>query len=84
MSRLKRDLVEDRMSAPVYDHHRFDASQPPWRTISILRLVLVGLSMHSVLDLESERRVVMDWLIAQEPVHSYIADSETVRDSCPP
>ena len=46
MSRLKRDLVEDRMSAPVYDHHRFDASQPPWRTISILRLVLVGLSMH--------------------------------------
>ncbi len=55
-----------------------------WWTTSILRLVLVGLSMHSVLDLESERRVVMDWLIAQEPVHSYIADSETVRDSCPP
>lgn len=36
------------------------------------------------LDLETERRVVMDWLIAQDhqPVHSYVADSETVRDSC--
>jgi hypothetical protein len=38
----------------------------------------------TVLDLKDERRAVSDWLIAadHQPVHSYVADSETVRDSC--
>ncbi|AHF00062.1 DUF4062 domain-containing protein [Thioalkalivibrio paradoxus] len=36
------------------------------------------------LDLEAERRAVMDWLVAagHQPVHSYTAASETVRHSC--
>ncbi len=35
-------------------------------------------------DFDGERRLVMDWLVAQRmlPVHSYVADTETVRDSC--
>jgi len=35
-------------------------------------------------DFEDERRQVMAWLVAQQmlPVHSYVADTETVRDSC--
>lgn len=38
----------------------------------------------TVLDLKNERRAVSDWLIAagHQPVHSYVADSETVRESC--
>lgn len=38
----------------------------------------------TVLDLQAERRAASDWLIAagHQPVHSYVADSETVRDSC--
>jgi len=38
----------------------------------------------TVLDLKDERRAVSDWLIAagHQPVHSYVADSETVRESC--
>ena len=36
------------------------------------------------LDLENERRVVLDWLADNryERRHSYVADSDTVRDSC--
>ena len=35
-------------------------------------------------DLEAERQAVIDWLVAarNQPVHSYVASSETVRDSC--
>lgn len=38
----------------------------------------------TVADLKRERQAVIDWLIAadHQPVHSYVADSETVRDSC--
>ncbi len=38
----------------------------------------------TVLDLKDERRAVSDWLIAadHQPMHSYVADSETVRESC--
>ena len=38
----------------------------------------------TIADLERERRVVMDWLVAagHQPVHSYLPDSDTVRDSC--
>ena len=36
------------------------------------------------LDLEVERRATIDWLVAagHQPVHSYVADSDTVRKSC--
>lgn len=36
------------------------------------------------LDLQAERQAVTDWLVdaGHQPVHSYVADSETVRDSC--
>ena len=36
------------------------------------------------LDLEAERQAVTEWLIAADfqPVHSYFATSETVRESC--
>ncbi|MDP1611188.1 MAG: DUF4062 domain-containing protein [Sulfuritalea sp.] len=35
-------------------------------------------------DLEAERQAVTDWLISADfqPVHSYVASSETVRESC--
>ena len=35
-------------------------------------------------DLKGERQAVIDWLVSadHQPVHSYVADSETVRDSC--
>jgi predicted negative regulator of RcsB-dependent stress response len=38
----------------------------------------------TLLDLKAERRAVMDWLVnaKHQPVHSYTADSETVRASC--
>lgn len=38
----------------------------------------------TVADLEAERRVVMEWLVAagHPPLHSYRPDSETVRESC--
>ncbi len=38
----------------------------------------------TVLDLKDERDAVTRWLIAagHQPVHSYVADSETVRESC--
>lgn len=38
----------------------------------------------TVLDLKAEREAVIHWLIAadHQPVHSYVADGETVRDSC--
>ncbi len=38
----------------------------------------------TLLDLKAERQAVTDWLIAAgfQPVHSYVADNETVRDSC--
>ena len=38
----------------------------------------------TVKDLVNERKAVIDWLLAanHQPVHSYRADSETVRDSC--
>src|SRR5262245_36519609 len=38
----------------------------------------------TVADLDPERRVVMDWLVAagHQPVHSYQPDSDTVRESC--
>src|SRR5215475_13080428 len=38
----------------------------------------------TIADLEQERRAVMDWLVAarHQPVHSYLPNSDTVRDSC--
>ncbi len=38
----------------------------------------------TVVDLKAERQAVIDWLIQarHQPVHSYLPDSETVRDSC--
>ena len=38
----------------------------------------------TLLDLRAERQAITDWLIAAgfQPVHSYVADSETVRESC--
>src|SRR5689334_19351566 len=38
----------------------------------------------TVADLRRERRAVMEWLVAarHQPVHSYLPDSDTVRDSC--
>jgi Domain of unknown function (DUF4062)/NACHT domain len=38
----------------------------------------------TVADLEAERKVVIDWLVAagHQPVHSYRPSSNTVRDSC--
>jgi hypothetical protein len=38
----------------------------------------------TVADLKRERRAVTDWLVAagHQPVHSYLPDSDTVRDSC--
>lgn len=38
----------------------------------------------TVVDLKAERQVVIDWLVQarHQPVHSYLPDSETVRDSC--
>jgi hypothetical protein len=38
----------------------------------------------TVADLERERRVVLDWLVAagHQPVHSYTPSGETVRESC--
>jgi hypothetical protein len=37
----------------------------------------------SVVNLQEERKAVMDWLIAarQQPVHSYRPDSDTVREA---
>lgn len=38
----------------------------------------------TVADLKGEREAVIDWLVAagHQPVHSYVPNSETVRDSC--
>ncbi|MGH8615880.1 MAG: DUF4062 domain-containing protein [Gammaproteobacteria bacterium] len=38
----------------------------------------------TVADLRTERKAVIDWLVQtrHQPVHSYLPDSETVRDSC--
>jgi hypothetical protein len=38
----------------------------------------------TVADLRRERRAVMDWLVAagHQPVHSYLPNSDSVRDSC--
>ena len=38
----------------------------------------------TIADLKRERRAVMDWLVAarHQAVHSYLPDSDTVRDSC--
>ncbi len=38
----------------------------------------------TLLDLQDERRAVSDWLIAAgfQPVHSYVANGETARESC--
>ena len=38
----------------------------------------------TIVDLKRERRAVMDWLVAagHQPVHSYLPNSNTVRDSC--
>ena len=38
----------------------------------------------TIADLKRERRAVMDWLVAagHQPVHSYLPNSDTVRDSC--
>ena len=38
----------------------------------------------TIVDLERERRAVMDWLEAadHQVVHSYRPNSETVRESC--
>jgi len=38
----------------------------------------------TIVDLEAERRAVIDWLVAaqHQVVHSYRPNSHTVRDSC--
>lgn len=38
----------------------------------------------TIADLSAERKAVMDWLVQarHQPIHSYLPDSETVRDSC--
>ena len=38
----------------------------------------------TIADLERERRAVMEWLVdaGHQPVHSFLPDSDTVRDSC--
>lgn len=38
----------------------------------------------TLVDMKFEREAVMDWLVAagHQPVHSYVPNSETVRDSC--
>ena len=38
----------------------------------------------TIADLRQERRAVMEWLVAagHQPVHSYLPNSDTVRDSC--
>jgi hypothetical protein len=38
----------------------------------------------TLVDLVDERALVMDWLVTarHQPVHSYLPDSETVRESC--
>src|SRR6516225_11517974 len=38
----------------------------------------------TIADLDRERRAVMEWLVAarHQPVHSYLPNSDTVRDSC--
>ena len=38
----------------------------------------------TIADLRQERRAVMEWLVdsGHQPVHSYLPDSDTVRDSC--
>ncbi len=38
----------------------------------------------TIADLEEGRRAVMEWLVTagHQPVHSYLPDSNTVRDSC--
>ena len=38
----------------------------------------------TIADLRQERQAVMEWLVAagHQPVHSYLPDSDTVRDSC--
>ena len=38
----------------------------------------------TIADLDRERRAVMEWLVdaGHQPVHSYLPDSNTVRDSC--
>ncbi len=38
----------------------------------------------TIADLKRERRAVMEWLVAAryQPVHSYLPNSDTVRDSC--
>ena len=38
----------------------------------------------TIADLRQERQAVMEWLVAagHQPVHSYLPNSDTVRDSC--
>ncbi|MDD5320241.1 MAG: DUF4062 domain-containing protein [Methylococcales bacterium] len=38
----------------------------------------------TIADLSTERKAVIDWLVQarHQPVHSYLPDSESVRDSC--
>ena len=38
----------------------------------------------TIADLSAERKAVIDWLVQarHQPVHSYLSDSESVRDSC--
>ena len=55
---------------------------PAWevRSSSMAKVYLSS----TVLDLRAERDAVTRWLISadHQPVHSYVADGETVRDSC--
>jgi Domain of unknown function (DUF4062)/Tetratricopeptide repeat len=46
-------------------------------------LAIVYVSSTAV-DLEQERQAVVDWLVTagHQPVHSYLPDSDTVRNSC--
>jgi Domain of unknown function (DUF4062) len=56
-----------------------------WRYERGLGVVMARVYVSStVADLKRERRAVMDWLVAagHQPVHSYLPNGDTVRDSC--
>ena len=56
-----------------------------WRYERGLGVVMARVYVSStVADLKRERRAVMDWLVAagHQPVHSYLPNRDTVRDSC--
>ena len=56
-----------------------------WRRERGLGVVMAKVYVSSTIaDLRQERQAVMEWLVAagHQPVHSYLPNSDTVRDSC--